>query len=256
MSRADFRQVQRRFAAHLRDPKRNPAPPGIEPRRLRIYTELFYNNVEGFLAKGFPVIRRLTPDRRWHALVREFFASHRCRTPLFHRIAAEFVDWLAARRPRPGEPPFLRELAHYEWIELELATAPDPVQPAEANGDLMTGRPVVSPLARLLEYRFPVHRISPDFRPRRPEREPTRLVVCRAQDHTVRFLAVNAETARLIQLLQPGRWSGAQALARLARERHGRRGGPSHEALIAQGAELLVQLRRGDILLGTRLNGD
>ena len=61
-----FQRVQYRFAAHLRDPKRNPAPRGIEPRRMKIYRELFYNNVEGFLANAFPVLRRITPDARWH----------------------------------------------------------------------------------------------------------------------------------------------------------------------------------------------
>lgn len=253
---ADFRAVQRRFAAHLRDPKRHRAPAGIEARRLRIYADLFYNNIEGFLAKGFPVIRRLTPDRRWHALVREFFASHRCRTPLFHQIAGEFVRWLAARRPRPGEPAFLRELAHYEWVELELATAPDPTIRVDADGDLVAGRPALSPVARLLEYRFPVHRISPNFRPRRPDPEPTRLVVCRTRDDAIRFLEVNALTARLLELIRPGRLSGAQALTRLARELHGKKSGRPHEELIAQGAQLLVELRRRDILLGTRLNGD
>lgn len=247
-----FRTTQRRFAAHLRDPRRHPAPAGIEPRRMKIYADLFYTNIEGFLSKAFPVIRRLTPDARWHALVREFFARHRCRTPLFHRIAGEFVVWLDARRPRAGEPPFLRELAHYEWIELELATAPDPEVAADPQGDLFDGRPVLSPLARLLEYRWPVHRISPDFRPRKPGPEPTRLVVCRTRADEVRFLEANAVTARLLTVLKPGRLTGRQALARIARELHGKTPGRPHETVLAQGAQLLEQLRQQDILLGAR----
>ncbi len=36
--------LQRRFAAHLRDPATAPAPEGIEDRRLQVYRELFFDN--------------------------------------------------------------------------------------------------------------------------------------------------------------------------------------------------------------------
>lgn len=250
----DFRQLQRQFAAHLRNPAKRRAPTGIEPRRLKIYTELFYNNVQGFLSTAFPVLRRITPDARWHALVREFYSRHRCHTPLFHRVAGEFVQWLERRRPRPGEPDYLRELAHYEWIELELSTAPEDLATVAADpaGDLMTGRPVLSPLARLLEYRWPVHRISPDFRPRRAPGAPTWLLVHRDRRDAVHFMEPNPVTARLIQLLRPGRLTGEQALRRIARELLGKRGGQPHEAVIGQGRMLLDQLRGRDIVLGTK----
>ena len=38
MPEVDFREVQRRFAAHLRDPERHAAPEGIEERRMAIYS--------------------------------------------------------------------------------------------------------------------------------------------------------------------------------------------------------------------------
>ena len=95
-----FQRLQYRFAAHLRDPAQHKAPAGIEPRRMKIYRELFYNNVEGFLANAFPVLRRITPDAGWHALVREFFARHRSHEPLFHRVAAEFLKHLERRGAR------------------------------------------------------------------------------------------------------------------------------------------------------------
>ena len=41
-----FQQTQYAFAAHLRDPDANPAPPDIEDRRMKIYRELVYNNIE------------------------------------------------------------------------------------------------------------------------------------------------------------------------------------------------------------------
>ncbi|HUS23556.1 MAG TPA: putative DNA-binding domain-containing protein [Candidatus Binatia bacterium] len=244
-----FQKLQLRFAAHLRDPSRNAAPDGIEPRRIRIYAELLYNNVEGFLATGFPVLRAITPEARWHAMARDFFSRHRCRDPLFHGIAAELLKYLERVRRDPGDPPFLRELAHYEWVELALqvsAQRPDRAA-ADARGDLLAGTPVLSPLAWPLTYRFPVHRIGPGFQPLAPPPQPTHLVVWRNRDDAVKFMELNAVSARLLQLLSTRPAAGAKLLARIARElKH-----PDPQQVIAQGAALLVQLRERDIVLGT-----
>ena len=56
------RAAQYAFAAHIRDPEHAPAPGDVEPRRMAVYTELFYNNIESLLAANFPVIRRLHDD--------------------------------------------------------------------------------------------------------------------------------------------------------------------------------------------------
>ena len=47
------------FAAHIRDPENKPAPENIEDRRMGIYRDLFFNNIEGFLSGTFPVLKRL-----------------------------------------------------------------------------------------------------------------------------------------------------------------------------------------------------
>ena len=244
-----FQKVQYAFAAHLRDPRRHPAPRGIEPRRLRIYTELFYNNVEGFLATAFPVIRRITPDARWHAMARDFFARHESHQPLFHRIAEEFLRYLERTRRAKDDPPFLRELAHYEWAELALGVAPTPdVARVDPRGDLAAGVPVVSPVAWPLTYRFPVHRIGPDHQPSAPPAQPTHLVVWRNADDEVKFMEANAVTARLLQLVTPGRMTGRSALGRIARElKH-----PRPEAVVAEGERILAGLRERGIILGTK----
>jgi uncharacterized protein len=249
--RLPFQRVQYRFAAHVRDPERNPAPPGIEPRRMRIYAELFYNNVEGFLANAFPVLRRITPDARWHALVREFFARHESHEPLFHRIAEEFRRYLEReRRPQKDDVPFLTQLAHYEWVELALSVSEIDLAavPAKPDGDLVDGVLVVSPLAWLLTYDYPVHRIGPGFLPRARDAAPTHLVVYRTRDHDVKFMEANAVTARLLELAGKKPATGRALLTRIARElKH-----PDPDAVVGQGAAILLELRARDIILGTR----
>src|SRR5215467_11322326 len=150
------RAMQSAFAAHMRDPAHAPAPSDIEPRRMAMYADLFFNNVESLLSANFPVIRTLYADNAWRAMVREFYREHRCHTPLFTEIAREFMRWLEARAEKAaGDPPFLVELAHYEWSELSLALDEAEIAAVahDPAGDVVEGIPVVSPLARVLAYR-------------------------------------------------------------------------------------------------------
>lgn len=248
----EFQRLQYQFAAHLRDPARNPAPPGIEDRRLKIYRELFYNNVEDFIATAFPVLRKITPDDSWHARVRAFYAGHVCHEPQFYKLAEQFLAWLqteAARRV--DDPPFLLELAHYEWMELALGVSEQRLTPelADPNGDLIAGRPLLSPLAQALIYAYPVHRIAPDFLPDAPPPQPTCLIVHRDRHDEVKFTEINVVTARLMQWLETDtEASGGELLLRIAQElQH-----PEPEHVVQAGRDMLKDLRARDIILGTR----
>jgi len=242
-----FQQRQFEFTAYLRDPEKASPPADVESRRTAIYRELLYNNVEGFLAKGFPVVRAITPDAAWHEMVADFFAHHRSTSPLFRQIPEEFLHYLAEERgARPGDPSFLLELAHYEWVEMALALADEEVGAEETDpeGDLLDGVPVLSPLAWSLGYRYPVHRIAPDFRPE--AEQPTFLLVYRDRHDAVGFLEINPVTARLIELLReaPGS-TGRQHLEQVAGEIHH----PDPEVVIAGGAAVLEDLRRRDVIV-------
>lgn len=251
MSEPSFTRVQRDFAAHLRDPQRHAAPDDVEDRRLQIYRDLFYNNVAGFLSGGFPVLHELLPEKRWHALVRAFFARHVSESPYFVDIPAEFVGFLADEfEPADDDPPFLWALAHYEWMELvaDIALEEIPHSGFNPGGDLLRGAPVLSPLVYVLHYDWPVHRISADFQPLTPE--PVWLLVYRDAEDRVRFMEINAVTARLLTLLQEdNRRTGADVLAQIA----GELGSPEVEKIQAFGRETLETLRTRDIVLGTRI---
>jgi hypothetical protein len=183
-SQPEFIRRQYEFAAHIRDPQHAPAPVDVEERRMSIYCELFYNNVEGFLSGTFPVLRKIQGDGRWHAMARDFFAHHHSRTPLFLEISREFLSWLRDERtPQPEDLPFLLELAHYEWTELALSVAEATITTdgIDPDGDLLDGIPVLSPLAWQLGYTWPVHKIGPDFLPDTPGPQPTCLVIYRTR---------------------------------------------------------------------------
>jgi hypothetical protein len=246
-----FLELERQLAAHLRDPARNPAPEGIEDRRLAIYRNLFFNNVRSLLGGTFKISRKLIGEQAWTELVREFYTSHRCVTPIFLELPGEFRTWLESERGlRESDPAFLLELTHYEWVNLELnyADAQDD-HCVEAEGDLLDRHPVVSSLAWPLAYRFPVHRISPDYQPDEPPTVPTFLVLHRDASHQVHHSEINGLAARLLDILDSDEEiSGRDALARIADEIPD----ADIDALLKQGSEILGRLQQEGIILGTR----
>ena len=246
--------LQQGFTRHIRDPAAHPAPEGIEARRMKIYNDLIYNNMEGFLASGFPVLKSLLGSGEWHALVRGFVARHRCQTPLFLEIGEEFLSFIRDdSEARALLPPFAEELAHYEWVELALDVDEQEIDGAglDPDGDLLRGVPALSPLAVPLIYRFPVHRISAAFRPTEAAAQPCCLVVYRDAGDKVRFLEINTVTYRLLELMREGEATGAELADRVGAEI----GGGDQAAIRAATREALCGLRDRGVVLGTKHPG-
>ena len=182
-----FMQIQQAFTAHLRDPDQQPPPAGIEDRRLQIYRELIFNNLASLLEQGFPVLNQCLGRERWRALIRGFLIAHRAETPLFPELGQELLAYLStAGALRPEDPPFVLELAHYEWVETALTFSDAKAGPALAdpNGDLLDGVPVVSPAG--LEPQLPLsgasHQCRSSSRTRRTRSR--RIWSCTARDRS------------------------------------------------------------------------
>jgi hypothetical protein len=249
--RSRTQALQYAFTAHMRDAQENPAPAGIEDRRMGIYRDLIFCNVEQFISSNFPVIRTLYNDAEWNGLVRAFLREHLCHTPLFPEFGREFLRYLEWRQEQGrNDPPFLLELAHYEFAELALAIDENEFDAVahDPHGDPVSAVPVVSPLACVLGYRFPVHCINADFRPDAPSENPSVLLLVRGRDDTVRFHEINALSALLIERLRDNtELSGIECLDALLAE-HGDTSAQLHEAGIA----VLRELHEREAILGTR----
>ena len=247
-----FQDYQRVFTARIRDPKVNPRPDTAPVERMQVYEELLYNNLEGFLLACFPVCRKILGVRRWRKLVRMFFCDHANHTPYFRQIPEEFLKYLQDEwTPAEGFPDFLPELAHYEWVELELDTSNKDreLPPHDCGGDLLTGVPLLNPVMRVLAYRWPVHRLSPRNKPAVPPAEPTFLVAYRDAAWNTHFNHINSASAGFLELLQANPdLSGARAIEKLAAQF----GYANPEALTHFGHQLLLRWRDEGLILGVR----
>lgn len=248
----NFKDKQYAFAAHIRDPENVAAPDNVEPRRMAIYRKLFFNNLYSLLGTFFPVLRKLHTDDQWRGFIRGFMRHHQAQTPYFLQLPEEFLAYLQNEfEPAEGDYPFLTELAHYEYAELALSVAEDEDDLAnvDPNGDLLEGVPVKSVLAWSFAYQFAVHRISPDFLPKKPEGQPVYLALYRDSSDSVGFLELNAVTAALLEEIEHNQELGGAALLRQLAAKINY---PDPDALVRHGASALNEMRQLGILIGTR----
>ena len=245
-------KLQTGFAAHIRDPQTAPAPEGIEDRRMAIYRDLFFNNICTFLSSNFPVLKTLFKESDWTTLCRDFYRDYRCHTPLFPELPREFLQYLQDHRQnKAGDPPFMLELAHYEWVELALALDETDIGDIEVNpyGDLLSEPPVLSPLVWPLTYQFPVHRIRSDFQPQSKPENATHLLVWRQADFSIRFMQLNEISMLLVQKMKEDtNMSGLELLEAIVDSiKH-----PKPEVVVQAGTALLNELKEKQVILGTR----
>ncbi|MGS0690372.1 HvfC family RiPP maturation protein [Shewanella sp. 30m-9] len=196
-----FLDVQKNFMDYIKDPSQ-PLPNGIEARRMKIYRELFFTNVDGFVSNAFPVLKSLYKEEDWLAIVQNFFVTHDCHSPIFIEIAQEFLLFLQTEyKTTKIDPPFMLELAHYEWLELVVAVAQDNHEHKLINltkQNLEAINLSVSSTAKIAQYAYDVQHISPDYRPKSPSKAPQFFCIYRDLDEEVCFLQLNPLTAQVL----------------------------------------------------------
>jgi len=249
----EFKQTQYAFAAHIREPNKNAAPDDIEDRRMKIYRDLFYNNVESFMSTTYPVLCDILGEQRWHALIREYFENHKAHTPLFPEMPREFLIYLEDKyQTKTDDFPFMLELAHYEWVELALSISEltDDIFKLSPQANFIEEIPVLSNLAWVLSYQFPVHRISTDYIPTETPEQQTHIVASRLLDEEqVNFTEVNPVIARLLFLISnnDNKLNGKQLLSQIADEL----GNPNIDSIVEFGLQTLADLHNKKIIVGT-----
>ena len=248
-----FIKEQHTFTQHIRDPENAPAPEGIELRRISIYTDLIFRNIENFIANSFPILRQVIHDDEWYIILRGFLKKHISKTPYFSKLPLEFLNYLEQEQDEIELPAFCIELAHYEWIEISLSFDPREIsfKNVDQNGDLLKGIPVLNLLAQPLIYQWPVHKISPNFVPKEKPDEPTYLIVYRDHLYDVGFIELNQIAAKLIEELQKNTdKTGEEILLDIAKQlQH-----PDPKVVIKGGSEVIQDFKKKDILLGVRNN--
>jgi hypothetical protein len=242
VAKRSLHEQQNSMGLYLRDPDRCAPPPEMDPARAQVYRDLVFANLSSLISGTFPVLVKILGDQQWRTLVRIFLRDYRAHTPKFGEIAEEFVEFLASEPAALAEgawPPFMVELAHYEWVEMALQQSEAEPLPSSDAGGLLERPLQVSPLAWSLAYAWPVQLLGPDYQPDTAPDQPTLLLVRRDLDFSVQFSGLSPLAFRLLQRIEafPG-LNGRAQLQELAVEA-GMSGSPE---FFENGLALLRQL--------------
>jgi len=243
-----FQRYQLAFTARLRDPHHQPPIAGVPRERMAVYEEIVFNNLFESVSACFPVAQKVLGKRKWLKLTQAFLREYSASTPLFRKIPEQFLHYLETNQQEQALPPYLYSLCHYEWVELFAASVPEDIHHgnADASGDLAKQQPVFTASMQLLDYEYPVHKISQRHKPQ--QKESTQLLVYRNADDQVKFIELNAVTHSLLTLLLEQAITGEQALTLIAKElQH-----PQPESIIQFGLGILEDLRQQGVIIGTR----
>ncbi len=210
-----LKDYQMAFTRHIRDPQNTKVPAGVSERGMAVYTEIVFNNIESSVAACFPVLKKILGEEVWLRLVREFFIHQPCVTPIFREIPEAFLAYINRVN---GLPPYVQNLAHYEWVELYLAYADETINWSriDTEAHLLDSPVAFVPAMALLSYDYPVHQLSPENIPASPLETPVSLLVFRDAGDEVKFIELNRMTAALIEDLQDGQLTARQALIGIA----------------------------------------
>ena len=246
----DFQTLQRQLTAHLRDPQANPPPDGPEDRRIAIYRRLVFSNASRLLGANFPLARKQLGKEAFSALIRDFMREHRAETPYFPRLAGELLAWYQkARKSRPEDPPWLKEMLLYESEKRRLRNAADPAaDPAiDPEGDVIAGVPAPSSLLRLLTLRYPVHQAKTRELDDAPPEVPSFLLLRRDRAGRMRTEELGVLSAALLAVIIDGTTqTGAELLQNMMQQAPPN----TRPALIKQGKAQLRRFRRIEVLRG------
>ncbi|MDO4643691.1 MAG: putative DNA-binding domain-containing protein [Cardiobacteriaceae bacterium] len=141
-------QAQAMFADHVRDPSL-PAPMGIAPERLAVYTKLVRNNLQSFLDLCFSESSAFIDGTQWQDWQNRFLIEARPESPFFTDIPAQFLAYLRSlpEAERPSEN--ILSMMDFEVSLLHAETAIQPESDGLWNDETVLGW---SPTARLKAY--------------------------------------------------------------------------------------------------------
>ena len=242
----DFRQFQFALARHLRDPLSAVAPEGVSAADVTVCTQEMVRNLCEVLEPAFPVTHALLGDEIWEHAVRLFLKDAPNHTPWASAVQRAFVDHVCESPDMQRLPAWLQDLAHFEWLQSAVSTSPVSWPAFDAQGDVMQRVVVLNPTHVEAAYEWPVHGIDTDHQP--DDMQSTYVTMLRDSDDALHVLESSVFRGQLIDLLRDGQ-TGEQAFMVLAMWLSH----PEPEAFVREGAQVMAQLQREGVVLGTRV---
>ena len=197
---------------------------------LHIYAELVFNNISSALQSCFPICYSIGEHTYWDILVHAFIKEYTCNSSMFRDIPEQFLQWLNkknhTKKINQLLPIFFTSLAHYEWLEMAIAIAPDnkyigeikKINENNINNDEKHSQvwldvmSIVSDAWTIVDYYYDVHLITKEYQPKVKKKQANYYLIFRNQDNGVKFSLLNQLSLSLLSLITQQNLTARQAI--------------------------------------------
>jgi uncharacterized protein len=158
----DTHEQQSKLAGYCRDGIM-PELKGVKHENLHHYRRLVFNIVSDIIETAYPITFSFLPKETWDKLVYDYFVEHKCQSTQVWRMPLEFYSYCLDKdiAGQLGHP-FLNDLLHVEWLELDVHTMEDIAYPNfTKNGDWFNTKIALNPEYKLVKLTYPVHTTAP-----------------------------------------------------------------------------------------------
>lgn len=129
------------------------------PDNLDQYRRLVFNIISDALETTYPISVKKLGVEDWVQLVDHFFSNYPCSSTQIWSMPYELITYLeTSDDPITTKFPWLMELLHFEWLEVEIFCDEDEQVHFEKSIDVLNERLVINPTLRLEHFTFPVHK--------------------------------------------------------------------------------------------------
>jgi hypothetical protein len=173
----------------------------------------------------------------WSLTVRLFLKDAPCHVPWATSVQRAFVTHVCAGVDMRHLP---------AWLQTAVSTASVTWPAYDASGDTMHHAVVLNPTHVEAAYEWPVHGIDTDHKP--DDMQSTYVSMLRDPQDELHVFDSSVFRGQLLDLLREGQ-TGEQAFMVLAMWLSH----PEPEAFVREGAQVMAQLQREGVVLGTRV---
>jgi hypothetical protein len=217
--------------------------------RFRMYRHMIRTRLESMAKVAFHTTCSLTGEAAFSAAFARYLAEHGPRTPLIRDVIAGFGGFAEQDQVLLARSPESAAALRFERAKWEVAYQPgvfaqvgrDGVRELDFEGSL-----VLSPVLRVLDLEYPVHRGEPELR----ERRPLSLLVYRPpSSDDVRWYPTTPFFAALVRRAQA---SQAEPLSMTVRQTAGELARPLDQELLEELSDQLTLAMQRAVVAGVR----
>lgn len=173
---------------------------GIKEKGIRYYRKLIFNIAWDTITNAYPILTDFLGNEPMRSLVNNFYTHHRCQTYQVWRMPEEFKDFVIQNETALIEKhPFIPDLLHFEWEEIEVFMMPDETFPEhQKSGNILKDKLVLNPEIKILAIQYPVHLLHPSKITEKEKGEYFVLVHRHPESKEVIFTNLNALGVKII----------------------------------------------------------